>query len=76
MMILVMQPRRQSRFAFCGYPAPMCILTIVVIAALKAAGRLKHSALILLAIPCAATTIAPYFSISLLIRKKPKYKKE
>ena len=49
LIALVMQPKKQDRFAFSGFPEPMFMLTIVVTAALKQPGILKQIVEILLA---------------------------
>ena len=46
---LTMHPSKHERFAFSTLPEPMCILTIVVTAAAKQLGMLKHTVEILFA---------------------------
>jgi len=71
-MALIIHPSRQAFFAFSGCFAPIFMLTMVVTAEPKEEGSIKHMDVMLLAIPCPFKTTAPYFSTSLLIRKKPK----
>ncbi len=70
-MALMTQPVKQAFFAFSGWFAPTFMLTMVVTAEPKEEGRIKQMEVMLLAIPCPFKTMDPYFSTSLLMRKKP-----
>src|SRR5512142_724896 len=72
---LIAQPSQQERLALSGFPAPMFMLTIMVTDELRLPGRMKHTELMLFAIPCAVRTMAPYLCVSLLMRKNPRLRK-
>ena len=74
-MTPVLQPILNTSLDFFTFPVPIFMLIIEETVVPIEDGKIKQIALMLEAIPCAFKAIAPNFSISLFIRKNPRYRK-